>query len=172
MLGVQGEHMDSHVKVLIETRLLNRTGARWVERTILRARLEILPPSHPVAPIIETVRHSRMSTWWLHVQQIMQHFGIKSFDEAALAGLVPSIIVDGKAKIQRYKHDHVRPIIRAAEDAWFVQALEQLNDSSLIPSAQLVPPRQPWPGVLRWATWGKRCGDLCSGGRLRAFKVR
>ena len=49
----------------------------------------------------------------------------------------------------------VIPAVRQAEGEWFLTQLQALNSDGLIPYAELVPLRAPFPAVVRWAPWGK-----------------
>ena len=145
-----------HVRAFSETRFLTRLGGELAQRVVLaRVRILLLPPGNPVEAVLRGVAQVPGKCWLRDVEVIMDELEITNDLGVNWEEQDRSCKIVTKLRIKRWKHNVVIPAVRRAEDEWFRRQLAALNEEGLIPYAELVPLRMPWPAVFRWAPWGK-----------------
>ena len=159
MLGLPAKQslgVGGYVRAFSETRFLTRLGGELTQRTVLaRVRMLLLPPDNPFEAVLRGVALVPGKCWIRDVETIMDDLGITNDIGENWERQDRSFRAATKLRIKNWKRCVVIPAVRRVEERWFREQLAGLNDEGLVPYAELVPLRSPWPAAYRWAPLGK-----------------
>ena len=152
--------IGSRVAVLIETRLLSRTGTTAAVRIVMaRARLFLLPPGHPAAKAVRGVEgQGAQGTWLEHSARVMRDVLGVMQDVTEFEQVTPELrlcAVRRKGLADRYRQQVVLPRAKQVDAEWFQAQFQKLVATSPEVGERLVIPRGPWLPTMVWAPWSR-----------------
>jgi len=158
LLGVpRRTELGGYARVFLELRIEWRLGTLWARRVIMaRARLELLPPDHPVSVLVDDVERAGVRTWWQDALEVREAWGVMVGAREFGAGLGEgrTTPLARRTKAQKYKNRVVLPRLHERERAWFQTELQKAVEAVRVDHAALVPGRSRWHPSSRWAAWG------------------
>ena len=136
--------------------LLTRASTILAQRVVMtRARLALLPSSHPTRVAVRAAQHLPQ-TWWQHARVLMMSTSPEFSEVWEFAGAsdFDDLTKQEKSKLlQAYRNSCVMPLLRVLEEQWFQQQLQQIISEAIVPYNHLDHVLQPWQPNERWQTW-------------------
>ena len=158
LLGVpRATELGGFARVFLELRMEWRLGTHFARRVIMaRARMELLPPDHPLSKLVDGVEAAGVSTWWEHAREVRTAWGIeigaREFAEGRGEGRTTPEA--RRKKAQEYKRRIVLPRFQERESEWFRSEIQKAVANGRLNHPELAPARSRWLPSLRWAEWG------------------
>ena len=148
--------LGSYVAAFAECRFLTRASTILAQRVVMtRARLALLPRSHPTRVAVRAAQHLP-ATWWQHARVLMLSISSEFSEiwEFAGASDFDNLTKQGKAKLlQAYRKSCVTPLLRLLEEQWFQQQLQHMISEAIVPYNHVDHVLLPWQPNERWQTW-------------------
>ena len=143
--------------MFLELRMEWRLGTQCARRVIMvRARLGLLPPDHPLSGLIDALEDTPTNTWWEHSKAVRNAWGVQvgAREFAAARGPGRTTPEARRKKAEEYKRRVVLPCFQRREAEWFRTEIQKATAEGRLHLPNLAPGRGRWSPSLRWAAWG------------------